>query len=259
MLFARLPSPRLPNSALSAVLAASAIANFHSTIWTLHTTPNPNFEKAACVASHMQPQDAVLVTEWGWSGYLEYFFSRKQVSVIDWAAVLHNTDATLQILVAEVLQIQRTGGRAYMVDVATYPKWKADWLDSQLHLRPRDLTDYMGPAAFECGGETFRRIVERSDGNYMPSERFRLTLSDSDIEAGQNYTLTIQGASANSVLLRYRIDDGNVEQFSAQLDEQGRVAFNVGDKTRRGLYRFIGFQLTGHIPWFAADATLRVR
>jgi len=259
ILLTRLHPSRLAKFALVALLVVSAFANFRTTIWARHATPNANFEMAACVASHMQPQDAVLVTEWGWSGYLGYFFSRKQLSVIDWAAVLHNTDATLRVLAEQVLEVQRGGGHAYIVDVTAYPRGKVEFLESQLQLRPRDLADYMGPAAFECGGETFRRIVEWSDGNYIPSDRFRLTLSKSDIEAGQNYTLTIQGASANSVLLRYRIDDGTVEQFSVQLDEQGRVAFNVGDKTRRGLYRYIGFQLSGHIPWFAADATLRVR
>jgi hypothetical protein len=252
---------RYAKCAVAGALAASAIANFRGTVWERHSRPNPNFEVARCVASHMQAQDVVLATEWGWSGYLRYFFFRRQISVIDWGASLRDRDATLQALWHLVVDRQRSGGNAYILDGASYSEAHVAWLESELSLRSKDLAEFQGPIAFECLGKTFRRVpaTETPEPSYIRSDRFRLSTSVKEVQLGQQYSLAVSGGSRKQVLLRYQLNGGPVDQFVAQLDEQGRASFDVGAATRTGLYRFVGFQLAGHSEWIAADAALLVR
>jgi hypothetical protein len=91
------------------------------------------------------------------------------------------------------------------------------------------------------------------------SSLYRLTVSATEVVAGVGYTLQAIGISDVDVRIAYRLDDGPLQSFSARLDREGRVEFDVSHHTRKGLYRFVGFTISGQRDWFRTDATLLVR
>jgi hypothetical protein len=91
------------------------------------------------------------------------------------------------------------------------------------------------------------------------SSLYRLTVSATEVVAGVGYTLQVIGISDVEVRIAYRLDDGPLQSFSARLDREGRVEFDVSHHTRKGLYRFVGFTISGQRDWFRTDATLLVR
>jgi hypothetical protein len=86
-----------------------------------------------------------------------------------------------------------------------------------------------------------------------------LQLSASDVVAGRGqYTVSIPPLSNAKIRIAYSIDNGPIEIFPAQLDQEGKVSFNVGKGTKLGQYRFWGFSVSGTKEWVRTKRTLTV-
>src|SRR5262249_8292711 len=88
---------------------------------------------------------------------------------------------------------------------------------------------------------------------------FRLELSAAEVTTGDNYTLTIENVSDMPVRIAYTIDRGPLETFRAALDSDGKVTFRISPETRKGMYRFVAFNVSGNNDWVRAERTLTVR
>jgi len=246
---------------ITALIALSSVTNFRATVWGRRYAENPNLELSRCVASHLRADDVLLSTDWGWSGYLGYFFNRRELSVIDVSAAVGDPELASEALWQEIGQVQKSGGSAFVTDLASYPREYVEWLESQTHLRYEDLAMYQGGMAFECRGTRFRHIpaFQASNAGYGSSDRFKLSVSSNEVHVGEKYRLTISNVSRKSALVRYRLNEGPIAQFGVQLDADGSIEFDVGQTTEKGLYRFVGFHVTGDVGWISADASIRVR
>jgi hypothetical protein len=87
----------------------------------------------------------------------------------------------------------------------------------------------------------------------------KLTLSRASVVAGESYTLSVSGIQNAGLRIAYTIDDGPIESFTAMLDAAGRAKFDVSASTKKGFYRFLGFNIAGRSEWISSDATLTVR
>lgn len=112
------------------------------------------------------------------------------------------------------------------------------------------------------------RLVDRSKqfrsepGRYMKFEESgrSLELSANQVIAGADkYSIRIPQAANVQIKVAYAIDDGPLEFFSADLDAEGKAAFDVKSGTRTGFYRFWGYQVAGQKSWIRANQTLAVR
>ena len=94
---------------------------------------------------------------------------------------------------------------------------------------------------------------------YLEPGNNALTLSKTEVRAGESYTLSVSGVQKLEVRIAYTIDDGRLETFTANLDEKGQAKFDVSPSTKKGLYRFLGFNISGQSEWIRSDATISVR
>jgi hypothetical protein len=94
---------------------------------------------------------------------------------------------------------------------------------------------------------------------YQPSDFYGLRLSKSEVALGDRYELAISGVHNSSVQLSYSRDTDPVEVFTAQLDSEGRITFEVSSSTKKGVYHYIGFKIEGQPDWFDSPATITVR
>jgi len=88
---------------------------------------------------------------------------------------------------------------------------------------------------------------------------FHLDLSPHEVAAGGHYTLGIRNAKKGTARIVYSINDGPLETFTAWLNDEGKVTFDVSRETRRGEYRFWAFRVSGFDDWSPARETLLVR
>jgi len=95
---------------------------------------------------------------------------------------------------------------------------------------------------------------------YIDSEIYRMEVFPSEVTAGSDkYSITVTGIREAPVRIIYRLNGGLIETFTAGLDAEGRATFQVGPKTRKGVYRFLGFYISGQKGWIRSDKTITVR
>jgi hypothetical protein len=93
---------------------------------------------------------------------------------------------------------------------------------------------------------------------YKPSD-LELQLSASEVLVGHDlYTVSVPRLSNARIRIAYNVDDGPIEIFPAQLDQEGKVSFNVRKGTKLGVYRFWGFNIMGTDEWMQTKRTLMV-
>jgi hypothetical protein len=88
---------------------------------------------------------------------------------------------------------------------------------------------------------------------------FGFGLSAREAVAGDRYTLAIDGLKNVAVRIAYTLNDGPIEFFTAYLNGDGKVTFDVSPKTDKGEYKFSFFKPVGSDHWFRSDATLTIR
>jgi hypothetical protein len=95
---------------------------------------------------------------------------------------------------------------------------------------------------------------------YKDPDRFALTLSRNEVVAGRDsFSVQITRAPDGVAKIAYTLNDGPIETFETRLDHDGRSNFEVGASTRKGLYRFIGFNIQPGADWIRCSATVLVK
>jgi hypothetical protein len=94
--------------------------------------------------------------------------------------------------------------------------------------------------------------------SYSSITEHQLAVDPPAVTVGQDYRLRISGLTNTEVNLHYTLNGGPVRVFPAHLDSNSEARFNISDKTEKGVYRFVGFQLAGTPDWVQAAATIQV-
>ena len=95
--------------------------------------------------------------------------------------------------------------------------------------------------------------------HYIDSAVYKLELYPTDVNAGRDrYSLTIRGLHDVPVRIVYALNDGPAEAFTVGLDAEGQATLNVSSGTRKGVYKFLGFNISGHDEWIRAGNTVTV-
>jgi len=93
---------------------------------------------------------------------------------------------------------------------------------------------------------------------YIDSTLFKLDLHPANVDRGSRYSLTISGLHDAPVRIAYSLNDGPTEAFTARVDAQGQATFEVSSVTPKGVYRFLGFNISGHSEWIRTDKIVTV-
>lgn len=105
-----------------------------------------------------------------------------------------------------------------------------------------------------------KRLLEQSAAySFKPGRESRLRLSKEEAETGDSYFVEMTDVRDKAVRLAYTLNSGNINDFPAKLDNQGRAIFHVSPETQKGTYRFVGFNIDDEPDWYACDATITVR
>jgi len=103
----------------------------------------------------------------------------------------------------------------------------------------------------------------RSNPAYLmkfTNSALKLELSTSEVTAGRdNYTLRIKGLGNVPVLIGYTFNNGPLAMFTTRLDAEGKTIFDVTGSTRKGVYRFVAFNVVGTSEWIRTDEAVTVR
>jgi hypothetical protein len=94
---------------------------------------------------------------------------------------------------------------------------------------------------------------------FIDSTLYKLDVHPADVDAGRGrYSLAISGLHDVPVRIVYSLNDDPVEVFTLALDAQGQITFDVSSGTKKGRYKFLGFNIAGHSEWIRADKTVTV-
>ena len=86
----------------------------------------------------------------------------------------------------------------------------------------------------------------------------QLAVDPPAVTLGQDYRLRISGLTNTEVNIHYTLDGGPIRVFTAHLDNNSEARFNTSEKTEKGLYRFVGFQVAGTTDWTQAAGAIQV-
>jgi hypothetical protein len=113
-----------------------------------------------------------------------------------------------------------------------------------------------------------QHLVDETD-DYRARPGIYMTFKDSDLKfelsavevvAGKDkYVLMIRGIKNVPVRIAYTFNGGPLETFNTLLDSDGEASFDVASYTRKGVYRFLAFNVSGTAEWIRAERTLTVR
>jgi hypothetical protein len=95
--------------------------------------------------------------------------------------------------------------------------------------------------------------------DYVEARNYAMNLSKTDVIAGkESYSLTIDGIRDTVVRVTYRLNAESTATFDARLDSNGTITFPVSADARKGVYRFIAFNIPPQKGWIPANATITV-
>jgi hypothetical protein len=151
-------SRRIAALAFSIGVFGIALTNFITTIQPRHFSTGPDRPIAACVASHMEPRDLFVATEWGWPDYLEYFHKRSAINVINETAYFRNKRDVIQNVSSHIEQARKAGGQVYLADPHHYSETQLRWLRDTTGLELDDLLAFGGAPAFVCDNVPIQRL-----------------------------------------------------------------------------------------------------
>lgn len=154
---------RVDMAVLAGCVAILAICNLTAVVWPRHVQPNPSLVTAQCVGEHMGAQDVVLVGDWQWNGYLDYFYSRHSVLLVGQTAALGSKEAVLAMMARLTREQSNGGASVYMSDWDAYPADHMSWFTAQTGLTRDDLRRFRTEPAFTCNGVSLVRIVGESE------------------------------------------------------------------------------------------------
>jgi hypothetical protein len=151
-------SRRIASLVLAAGVFIIVATNFVTTVRPRRFNPGSDRPMAACVASHMEPKDMFVATEWGWPDYLEYFHERSALNVINETAHFGNKSDAIQDVRLRVDEVRKAGGQAYVADPRHYSESQLRWLHDTTGISLDDLLALGGAPAFVCNDVPIQRL-----------------------------------------------------------------------------------------------------
>lgn len=136
-----------------------AAANFEYTIWPRHSRPNSNIQLAQCFVAHSTEKDVIVITDWNWFGYADYFFGYRgnRLSLIGDAA---DKPRKVQLIKDSIAEANRQGGHVYMRDLNTYSPGELAFVESLTGFTPADFSAFEQHQAFSCDDSKFVTLTQ---------------------------------------------------------------------------------------------------
>ena len=86
-----------------------------------------------------------------------------------------------------------------------------------------------------------------------------IIIEPQEVGVGDVYVLRIDKLADTDINIHYVLNGGPVESFTTHLNSRGSAEFHVSSHTRKGLYRFVGFNLPQSSESVRSNATIIVR
>ncbi|MHB1130994.1 MAG: hypothetical protein ACYC4L_01220 [Chloroflexota bacterium] len=149
----------LDTAILSLCVAVLGLCNLEALIWPRYAQPNPSLITAQCVAEHTNRDDIVMVGDWRWNGYLDYFYARKSIPLLGNAAALGGKERVLLGLSQLVDSKRQSGAEVYMSDWEAYSADHLSWFTEQTSIGRDELRRFHTEPAFTCNGVSLVRVL----------------------------------------------------------------------------------------------------
>ena len=102
-------------------------------------------------------------------------------------------------------------------------------------------------------------FIAKSTSDPITTGPPQLIISKTEVTAGEDaYTITILGARAQTVTIRYSLNGSSPQEFTVPLDSLGERTLDVPATTAQGTYRFLEFRLAEAPDWIPAQTTITV-
>ncbi len=136
------------------------VANFTSTIWPYHSSPNPWMQLAQCFARQTTKADTFIPTDWNWFSYAVYFFDY-QGQVLDLKRGDQYRAQNIESIEKELASKRRGEGNVYIIDVNSYSRQTLEYFTEQVGMSLEILNQFEQSPSFICGELQFMRIRQR--------------------------------------------------------------------------------------------------
>ena len=136
-----------------------AVANFTYTIKPLHLYSNPKIRLAQCFVNNAGEKDTILVTDWNWFDYADYFYDYKGDRVYLIGDVIDKS-SKIQLIKDSLVKADDLGGHVYILDFGAYSQEELPFVEFLSGLTPADFDHFKQTEAFSCYGSRFIEIVD---------------------------------------------------------------------------------------------------
>ncbi len=141
---------------VGACIVIIAFANFTATILPRHTQPNPNLALAACVTRAVESKDAVVLTDWNWFDYANYFerYAGETLQLVGGGERAQKIARVQQA----VIEASARGGKVYLRDFDTMSAADRGLTQFLTGLDRDAFAPFSPQPAFACQGQQFLQI-----------------------------------------------------------------------------------------------------
>ncbi len=142
-----------------ACIASIAAANFAYTIWPRHAHPNPNIQLAQCFAANVTKSDIIVITDWNWFGYMDYFFGYKGNNL---SLIGDKVDkaSKIRLMKESIARANERNSHVYMRDLNTYTTEELAFVQALTGFTPADFNALEQRYAFSCNNLAFLEIMQ---------------------------------------------------------------------------------------------------
>jgi hypothetical protein len=141
---------------LAICIVIIALANFTATIFPRHTRPNPELALAACVTQQANAQDTLVLTEWGWFDYADYF-DHYPGAALTLVGDGQQTEKIARIHRA-ITTARAQNGRVLMRDFKTMTDDQRALSKTLTGMDAGAFTSFQSQPAFTCDGQKFDQL-----------------------------------------------------------------------------------------------------
>lgn len=141
-------------------MAIVSAANFSTTIWPYHSSPNPWIQVAECFARQTTKADTFIPTDWNWFDYAVYFFDYEGQVLTLKRGEPHQAQ-NIEVVEQELFRKRGERGYIYAVDASSYSPQTLAYFQEQVGMPIEALNQFQQSPAFTCRELQFVRILRR--------------------------------------------------------------------------------------------------
>lgn len=147
---------------IGVMVAVIGAANFTYTIWPRHSRPNAYLQLAACFVENTDSQDTVILTDWNWFSYADYFYEFRG-SHVSLLGDLDSKARKLELIRTALDEARQLDGHVYMLDWDTLPAGDLSLSQGLTGLTVQDFQWLEQRPAFACQSSDFVEITKSGD------------------------------------------------------------------------------------------------